>query len=132
MIPCWFEILFWSAAFLGSGFYGWCAVEIFLPLEVTLQTADLRKHKEKCSWRVHQRWLNFAGSMVGWWCLWVVGVKVWPFWPFVIASESLTWGDAGLAFVAFLGVTGFIPYAATTLIVTAYGTVAKLAGIGKD
>jgi hypothetical protein len=132
MIPCWFKILFWSLAFIGSGFYGWCAVEIFLPLEFTQQTADLREHKKKRSWRVHQRWLNFSGSMVGWWCLWVVGVKVWPLWPFVIASESLTWGDAALAFVAFLGVTGLIPYAATRLVDTVSGAITKIAGAGKE
>jgi hypothetical protein len=127
MIPCWVKVVFWLLALGASTFYGLFAVDIFVPVK----TLDDIKKKHQPAWLVHQAWLNFAGSIVGWACLWVVCVKVWPF-VSRDSFESLTWGDAALAFVAFLGVTGYIPYTATAIARTASGAITKAAGIGKE
>jgi hypothetical protein len=45
-----------------SSFYAWKAVEIFT------DTNDpyIQKKNNLRSWRLHQRWLNFVGSLAGW------------------------------------------------------------------
>jgi hypothetical protein len=131
MIPCYFKVGFCIFALTASLFYGWKAVEIFLSLSPSRTDADLHRHKKKWSWQLHQFWLNFFGSAVGWTCLWFVIVKVWA----DVACDrfpSLSWGESALALVAFLGVTGYLPFTAVNLANTATSLIGKLSGVGKD
>jgi hypothetical protein len=113
-------------ALVASALSGWKAAEIFLPLipPNTRQEDDLEEHKKRWPWKVHQFWLNFVGSATGWVCLWFVIVKVWPYLS-SDAEPSFGWGYAALALVAFLGVTGYLPY---TLMKTA-AVIGKLPGL---
>ena len=127
MIPCWVRIAYALAAVTASALYGWYAVEIFLGVPAPGKLV----HRQFRSWRNHQRWFNFAGSIVGWICLWIVGVKLWPF-AVSDSYPSFTWGDAGLSFVAFLGVTGHVPMTVFNLAQAIAALVGKLSGGGKE
>lgn len=62
--------------------------------------------------RCHQYWFNFAGSLTGWFALWVLAP-----WNCLAATcnvESMGWGQFALGVVAFLGVTGYLPLAAAS------------------
>ncbi len=61
------------------------------------------------AWKVHQFWLNFLGSIIGWCALWAVYHNVSPCLIAACASEY-GWPDVGLFLLAFLGVTGYIPF----------------------
>jgi hypothetical protein len=130
MIPSWVRIVYVLVALIASALYGWYAVKIFLGVP---SQEDLKKHyahRNFLSWRNHQRWLNFSGSIVGWICLWILGVK---FVPFAIADSypSLSWGDVGLAFVAFVGITGYLPFAVVTIVQTGLSVIGKITGGGE-
>jgi hypothetical protein len=109
-------------AIIASCLYGCFAVEIFQ----ATPPAHLGG-KGPRSWRIHQWWLNFAGSAVGWLCLWFVGVQVYT-------GGWFDWGYATLALVAFIGVTGYMPMAVVGLVVgLAKGVGAmlgKVSGLG--
>src|SRR5690242_11582128 len=61
----------------------------------------------------HQAWFNFLGALVGW-------VAAWPVLSNVVACAQggcapvVSWSMAGLAALAFVGVTGYLPYAVMT------------------
>jgi len=62
----WPNVAFWILAFSASLFYGWKATDIF----------NVFPFKPSWAWTLHQRWLNFSGSFVGWIALWFLGQKV--------------------------------------------------------
>jgi len=130
MIPCWVRITYAVVALTASALYGWYAVKIFLGVPPKDQQQNF-KHREFLSWKNHQRWINFCGSMVGWVCLWIVGVK---FVPLLVADAypPLTWRDVGLSFVAFVGVTGYLPAAVVTIVQTGASVLGKITGSGKE
>lgn len=68
------------------------------------------------AWWVHQVWFNFAGAFVGWTAAWVVGRKLWTCLPNCCDTTLLKWPDAALAFLAFVGITGHLPFATMGLI----------------
>jgi hypothetical protein len=127
MIPCWVRIAYGLVALTASGLYGWYAVEIFLGVP---RPGEL-VHRKFLSWKIHQGWFNFCGSIVGWICLWNLGLK---FVPLAVTDTypSLTWADIGLAFVAFVGVTGYLPFAVVTIMQTGLSVVSKITGSGGE
>jgi hypothetical protein len=126
MIPLCVRIIYAAVAIVASALYGWYAVEIFLGVPAPGKL----EHRKFLSWRIHQGWFNFCGSIVGWICLWILGVK-WV--PFAIADNypSLSWGDVGLAFIAFIGVTGYLPSAVYTIVQTGALVLSRLTGGGE-
>jgi hypothetical protein len=126
MIPLWVRIVYTLIALAASALYGWYAVKIFLGVPPPGQL----EHRKFLSCRNHQRWLNFSGSIVGWICLWILGVK---FVPFAAADSfpSLSWGDVGLAFVAFVGVTGYLPAMVAAIVQTGLSVIGKISGAGE-
>jgi hypothetical protein len=120
-------ILFCVVALVASGLYGWYAVKIFLPdidpRKWGMHSSDSLKKRMPFCWHMHQIWLNFAGSLVGWACLWFVGKRI------VESTTYFGWDYALLALIAFIGVTGYLPSTAVG-IVQAIGTlVDKFAGL---
>lgn len=72
-------------------------------------------------WKAHQIWLNFLGSMVGWWAFWCLLTY---YVDHRSSHASLTYIDMVLAIIAFLGITGRLPH------VSRYGS--KLFPLKKD
>jgi hypothetical protein len=81
-----------------SVFYGLRACEIF-----SVSTTD-----RKWSWRFHQFWLNFLGSGVGWVAAWAV-LRASVECASADCALSVSPSAVSLFFLAFLGVTGYLP-----------------------
>jgi len=64
--------------------------------------------KDNWFWNVHQFLLNLAGSLAGWTVLWLL-------WERVKLDGSMNGWDLGLAFISFIGVTGYLPRTAVGL-----------------
>jgi hypothetical protein len=96
----WF--VFWAIALVASFFYGW---KCFEALEVGVDWK-----KKTWAWRLHQRWFNFSGSLVGWGALWIVFRKV------CVYPSPVRWFDVVLMAVAFVGITGHLPFATMGLL----------------
>ncbi len=103
---------FWFIAIVVSLFYGlkcWTIHE--LDLEVGLWDLTQRwKFSPKQLWRTktwawksHQVWLNFLGSLIGWYALWLFHCGRRNHCP-------LSWPDIAILAIALLGMTGFIPH----------------------
>jgi hypothetical protein len=91
--------VFWLVAGVASTLYSVFAFRIHgVPLP------------EHVSARRHQHWFNFAGSLTGWFALWVLAP--WNCLAAPCSAGSMTWGHFGLGVVAFLGITGYLPLAA--------------------
>lgn len=110
----------WGFVLVGLGFsffYGIKAAEIF-----QVQPVD------KISWRLHQFWLNFLGSVVGWITLWFVMERV-------VAALSNTrslqfnFPTVLLFLLAFVGIIGFLPVTVVNLINSVGALVGKIAGL---
>lgn len=99
-IPYCFVILFWAAALVVSGTLGYFCLEAH----------GLPKEKLSSAVRNHQRWFNFTGAFVGWVALWCLVRRGWGVWRLPSSSGQLTWSDFALGFVAFVGVSGYLPY----------------------
>lgn len=103
---------FWIAALLASFFYGWKSLEIHLPSAFDKHghgKKDNPIHDYPPSWRLHQYWLNFLGSLVGWLALWYL-LKRYDLCLFSSSCNSSpnAW-DIGASLIAFTGVTGHLP-----------------------
>jgi hypothetical protein len=93
--------LFWFIALAASLSYGYWAPEIF-------QVKATGKWPQPS--RVHQLWVNFFGSVVGWATLYYLlemRLRVFDKVPNTAPGAI----DIALLLVAFLGVTGHLPYA---------------------
>lgn len=93
--------LFWFIALAASLCYGYWAPEIF-----QVKGTD---RWPRSVW-IHQFWVNFAGSVVGWATLYyvlVIRLRVFDRAPQGAPGAI----DVALLFVTFLGVTGHLPYA---------------------
>jgi hypothetical protein len=118
--PPWFAVAFWTLSLLGSAFYGWKAFEAF----------EVVTYKKKWGWWVHQVWFNFSGALVGWLATWVVVQDAWP----CLASTctaSLNWSNGVLLGVAFVGVTGHLPFAVSGVLQAVRELAIKAAGLAK-
>lgn len=65
---------------------------------------------QSLSWKLHQFWLNFVGSATGWGAALILGSRI------AYQVSELSAVDFGLALVAFLGITGYLPLATVGLI----------------
>ncbi len=92
------KIAFLILALIFSAWYGNNAPEA---LEVSEQDKD--RIAKSPALRKHQWWLNFLGSFVGWSLAYVVVRHTLPTYNFRPV-------DLPLAFVAFIGMTGHLPY----------------------
>jgi hypothetical protein len=132
----WTTCIFWSIALVASALYGWKAVEIHSPPKKTpiaktdgsQSTTDAEVREETdfpSSWWWHQRWLNFLGALVGWIALWFLARKFAPclFAECTVAPSA--WDVAG-AFLAFVGITGFLPGTIVSGLSSFSGLSAKL------
>ncbi len=92
-------IAFLVFSLLVSMFHGVVATNVF-----GVETTGKSK-----AWKLHQFWLNFLGSVVGFIALWflfqaVLGCAI------NSCSIQFGWPDVGLFLLAFLGVTGYVPF----------------------
>jgi hypothetical protein len=80
-----------------------------------------------------QRWLNFVGALIGWLVLRPVGVRYLG----CLSSSGCPavagdWWTVFAGLVAFLGITGYIPYAVIGLIHAVLGALRTVAKIIAD
>ena len=111
-----FNLVFLVFAGFFSIFYGLKAFKIF---KVTVP-----KTKKYSAWAWHQRWFNFVGSVVGWTALWFLIQKAMTVLPSSYTLTINVW-DAVMFFLAFIGITGHLPYTMMGLI-KSIGDLAKL------
>lgn len=118
--------VYWPVALAASCFYGWKAVELFTQV-------PSQEQKPPPAWWWHQRWLNFAGAFVGWIALWVVGRKLLPYLLEEGKGESnFTAWDVLIGFIAFVGITGYLPFTVVGIISGASLLASKAGEILKD
>lgn len=102
-----------------SIFYGYSATKIFgIPTT------------EKGSWIFHQFWLNFVGSLAGWFFAYLLAADVQQ----NICSFSnyeITFGRILTFVLAFIGVTGYMPATIVGLVSGVKEIFAKAAGLIK-
>jgi hypothetical protein len=91
--PLWYILL----STLVSGFYGLKAIAIF----------QVSTDMKPWSWYVHQFWLNFIGGLSGWAALFMLALRLRV--TFGESGTQLVASDFGLFFLAFVGVTGYMP-----------------------
>src|SRR5207247_11397656 len=95
---CWFTVVFWIVGLGMSLFHGLYAVSIF----------NVPAPPKAGIWKVHQFWFNFCGSVSGWIALWFLVHKI-AFSLGAYASASPRLSDVALFFLAFIGVTAYLP-----------------------
>jgi hypothetical protein len=120
ILPEWVSYTFLTVGLLASLFYGWKACDVF----------DVSAKAKGWAWRVHQFWFNLAGSLLGWAAAWFVARKTWQCLA-VTCPAQLDWSDAALIAVAFVGVTGHLPYATAGVLQGIKELALKVAGLGK-
>jgi len=117
---CWFAIAF-SVLGLGmSLFHGLAAINIF----------NVQAPPKARVWKFHQFWFNFCGSVSGWVALWFLLQKI-AIGLSAPAAVSPQLSDAALFFLAFIGVTGYLPFSVITAVESVREIAAKIAGLGK-
>jgi hypothetical protein len=126
MMDTWTAVFFWCIALVASALYGWKAVEIHSPPKK--KATDAEDHEltsYPSSWWWHQRWLNFLGALVGWIALWLLTRKFVPclFADCTVAPNA--W-DVVASFLAFIGITGFLPGTVVSSLNSFSGLSAKL------
>jgi len=102
MIPHYFIATFWLLAFVVSALLGVFCFQIHRVDRSDMTPVELAA----------QVWFNFVGALFGWAALWCLVRRAWAVW-YVPASgsEKVTGWDFGLAVVAFIGISGYLPYA---------------------
>lgn len=94
------KIVFWAVAFSFSLFYGLKATKIFGVSTESMPSSGI----------LHQAWFNFLGSMLGW-------ILAWTFVPDIYDSIKydshfeIGLGRILIFILAFIGITGHMPYA---------------------
>src|SRR6266852_4249707 len=103
--PSWRVVGFAAAALGFSMFYGLGARSMFTSSAVDSQMVTW--WRTAWPYKMHQFWFNFVGSLVGWGCAWPLleGFRRNPHKPEFQAAHALYF------IVAFLGITGWLPYA---------------------
>lgn len=96
------KIIFVVVALVFSIFYGCKAVSIF----VDATDQRIIEKKKLRSWRFHQFWLNFVGSLTGWAAAYyLVFMRLLPLSEFSFKLE-----DTIPIVIALLGISGLLPY----------------------
>jgi hypothetical protein len=118
--PVWLNYTFLAVGLLFSFFYGLKACDAF----------GVDAKGKPWAWHVHQFWFNAAGSAVGWSAAWFVARRVWHHMAATPPAE-LSWSDAGFIAVAFVGITGHLPFATAGVLEGIKALALKVAGLGK-
>jgi hypothetical protein len=107
-------LAFWGIAVVFSLCFGIYAVRIFVSQEQT---------KKDWTWWFYQGWFNFAGAITGWSALYLLIVKFGRNYPDSV--NQLTFLDLVIVLIAFIGITGHLPYAVMGLITSLADLFAK-------
>ena len=91
-------IVYWSFATIASLFYGLKAVDIFF------KAAEVQTFKTNEKWprKLHEFWMNFLGSIVGWVGIWIL---------YSTFDTQVSFTELLLAVLSFTGVVGKLPLA---------------------
>jgi len=114
------NVVFWLLALALSLFHGLAFASVF-----SMSTSG-----KGWAWKLHQFWLNFLGSLVGWIAFWFLFRSV------IECAEGscpfqFGWTDVGMFFLAFLGVTGYVPFTVIGLASGVKELATKVAGLAK-
>jgi hypothetical protein len=101
-IPWWGVASFWGVAVMVSFLLGRFCFEVHV-----ITVPD----KYPLAARMEQWWFNFIGALFGWAALWCLVLRIRSAWRLSPPSGRPTFLDLGLAFVAFVGISGYLPYA---------------------
>lgn len=118
-IPAWFEIVFLLVAVIASGFFGFFCFEIH----------NLDRSAFKWQEKIQQVWFNFVGALIGWIALWILVRQWWGAWRLPTAPGvpvQMTVSDFGLALIAFVGISGYLPFTVMGVIRTFVALVQKV------
>jgi hypothetical protein len=121
-----FNCIFWFIALVASGLLGWKAVEIFTDVPKKEREEKEKEKQRPPSWWWQQRWFNFLGSIVGWAALWLLLRRYWTYILGRCGTDPRLW-DLLAGFIAFVGITGYLPYTVYGLISCVYRVGHKLA-----
>ncbi len=94
--PVWLNWIFVIFGLLFSVFYGLKACDAF----------GVNSKEKPWAWHIHQFWFNFLGCGIGWCVAWLLTLRLWG-----NVLDFHPWSDLGLILVAFIGITGHLPYA---------------------
>jgi hypothetical protein len=115
---CLIEAAYWLVAVCVSALLGWNALAIF----------KVEKTSEPMLWQ--QRFTNFVGALIGWLVLWPLAVRYLGCVSSKGCPELLVgWWDVLGCFVAFIGITGYLPYTVIGAINAIFGALRSLAQI---
>ncbi len=107
ILPTWFNYTFIFISLISSLVYGLKAFDIFGP--------RLTEENKWTAWHLHQIWFNFTGSLLGWIALWFVIRKTWNCIELSCPAQ-LDWSDATIIAIAFVGITGYLPFTLFSLL----------------
>ena len=116
----WITCAFWTLALIASIFFGLKAFDLF----------GVSTKGRTGAWLVHQFWLNFLGSAFGWTAGWFIIRKVWLSLD-ATGPMDFGWLDAVWIAVAFVGMTGYLPYVVVSVLADIKGLVLKIIKLGK-
>jgi len=102
---CYVCIIFWLIALAASLFYGLKACDAF----------GVPAGQKPWAWKVHQFWFNFVGSLVGWYACWILLPGAVAYFS-TTRTPSVSLSSAIWAVIAFVGITGHIPFAVAGLL----------------
>lgn len=111
---------YWGVAFVASALYGYHALNIF--------KSHSAESEQPVAWRWHQRWSYFLGSLVGWLALWLL-IRKFGGCVFGECAADVEVLDVVGAFVAFVGVTGYLKDTVVSLISGVGSLAGKLAEV---
>jgi hypothetical protein len=90
---------YWTVAVAASTFYGFGSLFVW-----RIEMAAPATGRPVWPWHVHQWWLNFLGSLAGWYCAYLVHRR---------GLRELGVTELVLVLFAFFGMTGWLPGVAT-------------------
>ena len=117
----WFIIAFWILGLGMSLFHGLNAINIF----------NVPAPPKERVWKFHQFWFNFCGSVSGWIALCFLLHKI-TLSLCAPATVSPQLADVALFVLAFIGVTGYLPFSVLTGVQGVREIATKIAGVGKS
>ncbi len=90
--------------------YGLFAIRIFFKKDQVDATKSAHP-----SWKIHQFWLNFLGSIVGWIITYFLLSRIEYLWESDY-SYTISFADVFSFLLAFIGITGFLPMTVVGLV----------------
>lgn len=93
------DVAFWLVASACSFWYSRHAIEA---LDVGYMDRFRIEGSIVC--QMHERWFNFLGSLMGWWAFWLL------LYGQFVRRVPFQATDLGLIIIAFIGMSGYLPY----------------------